>query len=353
MENFLVEINKEIKIYQKIKKGIKILEKKENKNMFKTFSYISKIDENLKEMNNLFKKLIKNLKISYNEDQSNIKYQEYYFNGIQIPEDIIVCKGRDNSLEISWKIKDVNIINIDNKNIRFRVELRKENKNDKFFKVYEGNKNYCLIDNFYIDINTNYEIRVCCVYYNLVGFWSYFCDSKILEESKKKNEFLDKIYSWTNFKKMKLLYRGSRDGTKSSNFHEKCDNQSPTLCLYKNDKGYIFGGYSSISWSSDGKWEDSRNNFLFTLTNIHGTEPAIFPIINYIYGTYNSLKYGPIFGYVDIGIYDDYINSICECEFPKSYKDTLNKGKSIFTGNLDNNNTKMKIIEIEVFKLYD
>ena len=89
------------------------------------------------------------------------------------------------------------------------------------------------------------------------------------------------------------------------------------------------------------------------MTNIHGTEPTKFPIMNYIFGTYNSLKYGPIFGHVDIRIYDDYTKSNCECEFPKSYKDTLNKGKSIFTGNLDNNNTKLNTIEIEVFKLYD
>eukprot|EP00957_Ditylum_brightwellii_P008290 627414-Ditylum_brightwellii.AAC.1 len=28
---------------------------------------------------------------------------------------------------------------------------------------------------------------------------------------------------------MKLLYRASRDGWQSSNFHEKCDHQGPTL----------------------------------------------------------------------------------------------------------------------------
>ena len=36
---------------------------------------------------------------------------------------------------------------------------------------------------------------------------------------------------------MELLYRGSRDGTTSNIFHNKCDNKGPTICLYKNEKG--------------------------------------------------------------------------------------------------------------------
>lgn len=184
LENFLTEINKEIKINQKMIKGIKILEKEENKNMLKSFSYISKINKNIKEMNNLFKELIKNLKISFNKEHCNIEYEDYYFNGIQIPKEIVINKIKDNSLEINWKINDVKINNIDNKNIRFRVELRKDNKNEKFVQIYEGHNNYCFIYN--LDFNTNYEVRICCVFYNLVGFWSeiqkvtiYFNDSKI------------------------------------------------------------------------------------------------------------------------------------------------------------------------------
>lgn len=42
---------------------------------------------------------------------------------------------------------------------------------------------------------------------------------------------------------MILLYRGTKDGTTSYKFHEKCDDQGPTICLYKNEKGHIFGGY--------------------------------------------------------------------------------------------------------------
>ena len=31
-------------------------------------------------------------------------------------------------------------------------------------------------------------------------------------------------------------------------FHNKCHNKGPTINLFKNEKGYIFGGYMSINW---------------------------------------------------------------------------------------------------------
>ena len=77
---------------------------------------------------------------------------------------------------------------------------------------------------------------------------------------------------------MELLYRGTRDGSDSNIFHDKCDNQGPTICLIKNDKGNIFGGYASISWTSDnGSYKSANGSFLFTLTNIHETDPTKYP----------------------------------------------------------------------------
>ena len=46
------------------------------------------IHKNQKEMKMIFPKLMKNLKISFIEKESNIKYEEYYFNGIPIPKEI-------------------------------------------------------------------------------------------------------------------------------------------------------------------------------------------------------------------------------------------------------------------------
>ena len=57
-------------------------------NMIKIMSYITKINKSEKEMNNIFQELMRNIKISFNEDKNIIKYEEYYFNGIPKPYNI-------------------------------------------------------------------------------------------------------------------------------------------------------------------------------------------------------------------------------------------------------------------------
>jgi len=151
---------------------------------------------------------------------------------------------------------------------------------------------------------------------------------------------------------MELLYRGSRDGSTSKDFQERCDNKGPTICLYKNEKDYIFGGYASISWNNNGDFYSASESFIFTLTNIHGTEPTKFPNKEKNRSVYHNSNFGPCFGNNDIDIRSDYKNSVSSSSFECSYEDTLKKGKSIFTGNFDNNKKVFKVKEIEVFKLY-
>ena len=73
--------------------------------------------------------------------------------------------------------------------------------------------------------NTNYEIRICSISNNVNGLWSEIkkiktnsVDSQILFNEPKKNEFLKKIYEWTGYKNMELIFRGSRDGMYSKIF---------------------------------------------------------------------------------------------------------------------------------------
>jgi len=55
----------------------------------------------------------------------------------------------------------LDLININKNNIKYKVELRKENNNEKFKLVYEDKENECLIKN--LEENTNYEIRNMCI----------------------------------------------------------------------------------------------------------------------------------------------------------------------------------------------
>ena len=149
----LTEINKKTKTCEKILKGINNLEKEKN-DMIKTLSYISKININKEKMRILFQELMKNLKISYIEKENTIKYEEYFFNGIPIPSNIKFNDISTNSFKISWNLDDINLLNIDKKEIKYRIEMKKENKKEKFKQIYEGNDNNYLIDN--LDKNTNY-----------------------------------------------------------------------------------------------------------------------------------------------------------------------------------------------------
>ena len=73
-----------------------------------------------------------------------------------------------------------------------------------------------------------------------------FKDSTIL-----KNWFEEKIYLnslMENFKELKLIFRGSRDGFSAGAFHDHCNNIRPTITYVEDTRGYIFGGYTSVTW---------------------------------------------------------------------------------------------------------
>ena len=359
-ENSITEINNLSKISEKLIKGLKTLEKEEI-NMIKTLSYVSKINIYKEKMRILFQELIRNINISFIEKESAIKYEEYFFSGIAIPKIVEFKEVNSHNLKIYWKLDDINILNIDKKEIKYRIEIRKENSKDKFKQIYEGSDNNYLLDN--LEKNTNYEVRLCTLYKDIISNFTQIykiktkkIDSLILNEIEKGEEYLNKLYEWTGYKEMELLYRGTRDGSGCNVFHNKCDNKGPTICLIKNNKDNIFGGFSSISWTSEsGSWRSANGSFLFTLTNIHGTEPTKFPNTqNQNNAIYLHINYGPTFGNGhDLYICNNYLTSnnsftnFGNCAFP----DILGKGKSIFTGDPNNGNNRIIIKELELFSL--
>ena len=349
LEEYLSLTNSLIRNYEKINKGIQGIKKEEqnlNIKLLRNLTYVSKLNKNQKEMNKITQILMKNLKLDFIDD--NTKYEEYYFNGLSIPKDIQVSDIKLNSCNVSWKIDDLNILNIDKNKIKYRIEIRKENK--QFKSIYEDkNMNYNITK---LESNTNYELRICTIYDNTISNYSDSVkfktnkfDSILLNESKKFDECLNKIYEWTGGKNMELLYRGTRDGMSADTFHKKCNNKGPTISLFKNEKGYIFGGYASIDWTSCGNYKSAPDSFIFTLTNMYNISPTKFPNSNTSYSIYDNSSYGPTFG----GGHDIVVFNPNYTDFPHSYKDVLGKGYSIFKG--DNDTYYFNLKEIEVFKL--
>ena len=283
---------------------------------------------------------------------NNLKFEDYCINEIPVPKDIEFKNIKDISFEVLWKIDD---IKIDNKNFKYIIEIRKDNQKDNFTKIYEGNNfNFLTQD---LSECADCEVRICCSCDGFIGSWSTIkkvrtsnknC-SIILEQSQKKNEFTKKLLDWTGYKSMELIYIATRDGSTSKDFHKKCDNQGPTISLYKNDKGYIFGGYASISWFDKGDQKSAPDSFIFTLSNIYNTKPVKFHNSEPNNCVFHNIDYGPWFGNGDIGVKEEFLKKGGFSYFPCRYKDTLGKGKSIFTG--DSKTDRYNLIELEVFKL--
>ena len=146
LEEYLSLTNSLIRNCDKISKGIQQLKNEEqNKsiNILRNLTYISKINKNKTEINKIEQTLMKNLKLDFIDD--NIKYKEYYFNGLPIPKDIKISDIKANSCNISWNIDDINILDFNKNKIKYKIELRKEN--GQFHSIYESN-------------NMNYNIAI-------------------------------------------------------------------------------------------------------------------------------------------------------------------------------------------------
>ena len=151
------------------------------------------------------------------------------------------------------------------------------------------------------DLYTIKEIKINSIKFNFnilmkENIYIDYIDSKILCNDilyqEKIKQWLNKPNSKSNYKNLEnisLLYRGSRDGFKASDFHRLCDNKGETLVIIKSTDNYIFGGYTSINWEST-EWNGQcgeKNNarreghgleFIFTL-KIH----IIFHLQNIIF----------------------------------------------------------------------
>ncbi len=97
-------------------------------------------------------------------------------------------------------------------------------------------------------------------------------------------------------KSFSLLWRGSRDGFDAAAFHRLCDGKANTVTVIKNTNGFIFGGFTSIPWSSSNDVYKADNTaFLFSLINPTNT-PLKLKVESPEDAVYHQSKYGPTFG---------------------------------------------------------
>lgn len=90
-------------------------------------------------------------------------------------------------------------------------------------------------------------------------------DSLIIgnNENYKKNL---KNFVGPERRKFQLLFRMTRDGDNFTTFHRLCDNQGPTITLYKLEDNNVLGLYTPLSWNTTSNWINDQKMFLFSLT---------------------------------------------------------------------------------------
>jgi hypothetical protein len=152
-------------------------------------------------------------------------------------------------------------------------------------------------------------------------------------------------------KRWVLLYRGSRDGFASSNFHAKCDEKANTVTVIETTKGFVFGGFTPIAWDSSCSYrsDSSQKSFLFTVKNPRGSEGRKFVMASSANAIYCNSGYGPTFG----GGHDIYVANGCNgnasgyTSLGNSFtNDTGIHCQQVFTGEYN-----FTVKEIEVFAI--
>ena len=117
----------------------------------------------------------------------------------------------------------------------------------------------------------------------------------------------------------KLLYKALIDKDSASSFHNKVDNKGPILVIIKTKDNRIIGGFSSKSWSSEDKYIEDNEAFLFNEFYKFNLNSK-----NNEYACFHNKEEGPHFGknalIVSNNCLKDYSKNICRKDDTYQFK---------------------------------
>eukprot|EP00347_Sterkiella_histriomuscorum_P003259 403364977 len=93
----------------------------------------------------------------------------------------------------------------------------------------------------------------------------YFRELVDVEIQKQQTSLLQSQIADSSNKQFSLLYRGSRDGFSADKFHELCDYKGPTVSFIISECAQVFGGFTSIPWTSNSLFYSDPSAFVFSL----------------------------------------------------------------------------------------
>jgi hypothetical protein len=170
--------------------------------------------------------------------------------------------------------------------------------------------------------------------------------SIIMNDIKKQNAIINWIKEKinTNLIKFELIFKMSENGTKSDDFHKKCDNKGPTLILIKTTKNQTFGGFTPLNWNNHQGYcfDKSKKTFIFSLDLMKVYNMKSEKTVAII-----CKEEGPIFGCDDFMLTEDlkkgktFANKYCNFIFNNNLELTGGKG----------NDEQFQVEEFEVYKV--
>ena len=144
-----------------------------------------------------------------------------------------------------------------------------------------------------------------------------------------------------------LLFKASRDGGSSLDFHRKCDGKQQQLIFIKTKKGEIFGGYTKEGFKR--REEDTKdfNSFVFSIS-----KKAIYNIKNNrnAFAIFDSKERGPCFSESNYYIISIKKNMLKDkgntCIAKESYYEGISQDYE-----LNNGEREFDVQEIEVYQI--
>eukprot|EP00013_Stygamoeba_regulata_P025303 CAMPEP_0177651930 /NCGR_PEP_ID=MMETSP0447-20121125/12828_1 /TAXON_ID=0 /ORGANISM="Stygamoeba regulata, Strain BSH-02190019" /LENGTH=430 /DNA_ID=CAMNT_0019155079 /DNA_START=91 /DNA_END=1383 /DNA_ORIENTATION=- len=120
----------------------------------------------------------------------------------------------------------------------------------------EADMQQLMIEIEYFGLDYSSDLQVLC---------HRFLGTQLLAYEQQK--LLSRFYGDTKMRWV-LCYKASRDGFRAADFHRKCDKVGPTIAVIQSKEGgYLFGGYTSLSWKSSQRQPKDPHAFVFSLTN--------------------------------------------------------------------------------------
>ena len=229
---------------------IQFIIKKENDTSFKFEKSLSmeqlnkiskwfKIFDSLDEVFDDIIKLMEKKQINVNMEQNSVNLK-FNINMEKIKEFDILLEQKELS-----KDEIINNLIKDNKELKTKVEHLEKKMND-----YEKRLN--IIEEKLSNKKENMQ--------NISNKGNNdIFDSNIINEEDKN--ILNDWININNDKKIKLLYKASRDGDNYQDFYRLCENKGPTLTVALTTKGYKFGGFTKLSWKNPNKGSGSNEYF--------------------------------------------------------------------------------------------